>query len=76
MHNRPQQNGVAERFNRVLSEGITDMLAEAGMPPSFWEEALSSLVHVLNRCPTSAVPNTTPFEAFYGRKPDLSHLRI
>ena len=30
----------------------------------------------MNRCPTSARPGTTPYEAFYGRKPDVSHLRI
>ena len=48
VRNRPQQNGVAERFNCVLSEGITAMLFEAGLPPTFWGEALSSLVHVLN----------------------------
>ena len=74
--NRPQQNGVAERFNRVLSEGVTTMLSEAGLPLSFWGEALSALVHVLNRCPTSARPDTTPHAAFYGRKPDVSHLRV
>ena len=76
VRNRPQQNGVAERFNRVLSEGITAMLSEAGLPPSFWGEALSALVHVLNCSPTSALPDKTPYEAFYGRKPDVSHLRI
>ncbi|GJF01035.1 hypothetical protein PsYK624_173410 [Phanerochaete sordida] len=60
VRNRPQQNGVAERFNRVLTEGITAMLSEAGLPPSFWGEALSALVHVLNRCLTSALPVKTP----------------
>ena len=76
VRNRPQQNGVAERFNRVLAEGITAMLSEAGLPPTFWGEALSALVHVLNRSPTSTLPGQTPYEAFYGRKPDVSHLRI
>ena len=52
------------------------MLSEAGLPPTFCGEALSSLAHVLNRCPTSALPNTTPYEAFYGKKPDVSHLCI
>ena len=35
VRNKPQQNGVAERFNRVLSKDITAMLAEAGLPASF-----------------------------------------
>lgn len=76
VRNRPQQNGVAERFNRVLSEGITSMLAEAGLPPQFWAEALSSLVHVQNRTPTSAMPHTTPHAVWYKSKPDVSHLRV
>ena len=33
--NCPQQNGVAERANRTLEEGIRSMLHESGMPPSF-----------------------------------------
>ena len=60
VRNRPQQNGVAERCNRTLGEGITAMLQDAGLPLSFWGEALASLVHVLNREPTSIAPDTTP----------------
>ena len=44
----PQQNGVAERANRVLSEQITAMLAESGLTMAFWGEALDALVHVWN----------------------------
>ena len=52
---RPQQNGVAERANRVLSERLTTMLDESGLPKAFWGEGLGALVHVWNRCPTDAV---------------------
>ena len=48
VRNRPQQNGVAERANRTISEGITAMLAESGLPALFWGEALASYVHVWN----------------------------
>ena len=57
--NRPQQNGVAERANRTISEALTAMLAESGLPASFWGEALASYVHVGNRLPTSAIPGAT-----------------
>jgi transposase InsO family protein len=43
---RPQQNGVAERANRVLSEHLTTMLDESQLPKSFWGECLAALVHV------------------------------
>ena len=73
----PQQNGVAERMNRTIEESITSMLAEANLPPSFWTYTLSTYRHVHNRCPTSALPgNTTPFEAFKGKKPRIGHLRV
>jgi hypothetical protein len=70
------QNGVAERANRVLSERLTTMLDESGLPKAFWGECLAALVHVWNRCPTEAVRSTTPYELWHGRKPDISHLRV
>src|SRR5438445_9145531 len=74
--NRPQQNGVAERANRVLGECITAMLDETGLSKAFWGECLASLVHVLNRCPTDALKDSTPYEMWHGVKPDVSHLRV
>ncbi|KIM58091.1 hypothetical protein SCLCIDRAFT_59614, partial [Scleroderma citrinum Foug A] len=55
VRNRPQQNGVAERANRLLSERITAMLDESGLSKGFWGDCLASLIHVWNRCPTEAV---------------------
>ena len=74
--NRPQQNGVAERANRAMEEGVISMLYESGLPASFWGEALASFIHVSNRFATSALSDSTPHEAFLGKKPDLSRLRV
>ncbi|KAI0923982.1 hypothetical protein AcV5_010529 [Taiwanofungus camphoratus] len=74
--NRPQQNGVAERANRVMQDDCSAMLAEAKLPLSFWGECLASMVHVWNCLPTSAVKGATPFELWFKRKPDVSHLRV
>ena len=76
VRNRPQQNGVAERANRTMEEGVISMLYESGMPPSFWGEALPSFIHVHNRLLTTALPKSTPPKAFLGSKPDLSMLRV
>ena len=46
------------------------------MPPSFWGEAMASFIHVSNRVTTTSLQGSTPHEAFYRSKPDLSHLRI
>eukprot|EP00170_Pyropia_yezoensis_P004161 contig_17141_g4172 len=36
----PQQNGVAERYNRTLMERVVTMLADAGLHKLYWGEAL------------------------------------
>ena len=74
--NRPQQNGVAERANRLFAERIVALLNESGLSKKFWVECLAALVHVLNVCPTSALAGKTPYEVWNGRKPDISHLRV
>jgi len=46
------------------------------VPSEFWGEAICTAVYVLNRAPTKALNNKTPFESWFGRKPNVSHLRI
>ena len=72
----PQQNGVAERANRTIMEAARSMLHAAGLPLSFWEYAVLTAVYLRNRSPTKALTNATPYEAWRGEKPDLSHLRV
>ena len=45
----PQQNGVAERTNRILDEGVASLLSDSHFPARFWGEALSCFLHMLNR---------------------------
>ncbi|CCA67899.1 hypothetical protein PIIN_01770 [Serendipita indica DSM 11827] len=71
----PQQNGVAERFNRHLAEGVTAMLSEAKLPPSFWADAARAFVHTHNRLPSSVLDGITPIEIWNGSKPSVGHLR-
>ena len=52
------------------------MLSEAKLPAILWGEALSAFVHIWNRSPTRVLKNKTPFEAWYNRKPSVSHLRV
>ena len=72
----PQQNGVAERKNRTIAEVARCMLNEKNMPNYFWADVASTAVYVINRCPTAGVHRMTPEEAWSGRKPDLSHMKI
>jgi hypothetical protein len=51
------------------------MMKSKGMPGRFWGEAVSTAVYLLNRAPTKSVVGMTPYEAWYGRKPSVDHLR-
>ncbi|KAJ7962054.1 Retrovirus-related Pol polyprotein from transposon TNT 1-94 [Quillaja saponaria] len=72
----PQQNGVAERKNRTILNMARCLLKSKNMPKEFWAEAVSCAVYLSNRCPTKGVENQTPQEAWSGKKPNVSHLRI
>jgi hypothetical protein len=39
----------------------------------FWGEAVRHVVYMLNRLPTKALADQTPFEAWNKRKPHLVH---
>ncbi|WVZ94595.1 hypothetical protein U9M48_040468 [Paspalum notatum var. saurae] len=71
----PQQNGMVERKNQTVIGMARCMLKAKGMPAAFWGEAVMTAVYILNRASTKALDGQTPFEAWHGRKPDVSHLR-
>ncbi|GBO28103.1 Retrovirus-related Pol polyprotein from transposon TNT 1-94 [Araneus ventricosus] len=72
----PEQNGVAERFNRSVIEGIRAMLQDSGLHARFWAEALQTFVHIRNRCEHKFTKNISPTEIWTGRKPSLRHFKI
>ncbi|CAL8999643.1 unnamed protein product [Prunus brigantina] len=72
----PQQNGVVERKNITVVEMAKSMLHEKGIPYEFWVEAINTAVYLLNRCPSKSLKKVTPFEAYTGRKPGITHLKI
>ncbi|GJY84211.1 retrovirus-related pol polyprotein from transposon TNT 1-94 [Tanacetum coccineum] len=45
----PQQNGVAEKRNRILIEAARTMLADFKLPTTFWAEAVNTACYVQNR---------------------------
>ena len=71
----PSQNGIAERFNRTLIELVRAMLIAKELPTFLWDEAVSHATYIRNRSPTKALKGKTPYEAWTGKKPDVSHFR-
>ena len=45
------------------------------LPMNMWGECMLTLAYIKNRTPTQLRAGTTPFEAYYSRKPDLMHMR-
>ena len=76
MPHTPQKNGVAERKNRTLVECARSMLQGKGLSNGFWAEAINTAVYLKNRSSTKCLGFKTPFEALFGFKPAVSHLRI
>jgi hypothetical protein len=71
----PQQNGVVERRNQSVVEMARCLLKSKQVPGCFWGEAVMVAVYLLNRAPTKSLNNVTPYEAWYGKKPSVRHLR-
>lgn len=72
----PEQNGLCERLNRTVVEKSKCLLFDADLPKKFWAEAVNTAVYLRNRTVASGLNNKTPFELWFGRKPDVSHIRI
>ena len=70
------QNGVAERVNRTLLDAVRSMLHHANLSDYFWPLAVQAAAYVRNCCPTAAVQNMTPHQAWTARRPDIRLLRV
>ena len=71
----PEQNGVAERMNRTKLETENSMLSFAKLDKPFWAEAVSTAVYIRNKSLPSN-DSVTPYEKWFGTKPDVSNLCI
>uniref|UniRef100_A0A2N9GX63 CCHC-type domain-containing protein n=1 Tax=Fagus sylvatica TaxID=28930 RepID=A0A2N9GX63_FAGSY len=71
-----QQNGRAERKHRHILDSVRAFLISASCPERFWEEAALTAVYTINRLPSSALQNVTPFERLYGTPASYSSLRV
>lgn len=57
-------------------ESARTMLLPSGLLRRLWAEAVNTAVYCLNRISSSQVKDTTPFEIWMNRKPNLSHMRV
>lgn len=77
----PAQNDVAERFNRIILEMAKALLFDAKISKEYWKYAVVTANYLRNRtilvkkCENEKGEEKTPYELWYGHRPDLTHLR-
>lgn len=70
------KNGVSERMIQTLNTKARCLLLDSGIPSRFWAEAIKTAAYIHRRTPTNSLPaHQSPFEALYGTKPPLHHLK-
>lgn len=72
----PEQNGRVEREMRTVVECARTMLLSSGLQKRLWPEAVRTAVYILNRSSNKKCPTSTPYENWFGKKPDMGHVRI
>ncbi|KAJ6095264.1 Reverse transcriptase RNA-dependent DNA polymerase [Penicillium sp. IBT 16267x] len=70
----PQLNGIPEIKNRWLVEPLVAVMTEHKLPKHLWGEVIQGVNYTCNRLWHSKI-DRTPYEALFGRKPDISTLR-
>lgn len=69
---QPKSNRVAERFNRTIRTRARPLLNDSKLPLEYWGEAIIHATSLRNKTAAKVLLGSTPFEAFFGRKPDIS----
>lgn len=73
----PEQNGIAERENRIILEAARSMVhSNANLPLFLWAESMNTAVHVINRTGPSKCENKTPYELWYNKEPNVDKLKV
>lgn len=66
-----EPNGLAERINLTLMNKVRALLLGSNSPNYMWGEALIAAVYIYNRTPHSSLNKRSPYEIYYGYKPNI-----
>lgn len=67
---------IAERRNSTILNMAKSMIKEKKLPHSFWGEAVSAAVYLLNKCLTKRLKDKVPEEVWFGKRHSVKHLRV
>jgi hypothetical protein len=63
-------------MNQTLMGMAREMLFFKGLSSSYWVEVVHTTIYLRNQSPSSSLDGMTPYEAWYGFKPMIKHLRV
>ena len=65
-----------ERMNQTIIKMVSALMIQSGLPGTMCVEASLYAVWLINRTVSKAADNRTPFEKFYGYRPNVSKIRV
>ena len=72
----PKKNEIVERRNRSIMDCARTLMIENNIGIKYWKEAINIVVHTLNRVQLKKDSFKTPYELWYGYKPNVSYLKV
>ncbi|GBM04770.1 Retrovirus-related Pol polyprotein from transposon TNT 1-94 [Araneus ventricosus] len=71
----PEMNGVAERLNRTMAEGVRCLRLESELPKGLWAELAYTFIYLKDRFPHKSRKGKIPCTLMYGKKCSVRHLK-
>lgn len=71
-----QQNGVAERKHRHITEVGLTLMAQACLPKKFWFDSFLTATYLIKRIPSKVLNFSSPYEVLFQRLPNYSFLKV
>ena len=72
----PKQNGITKRRNRSIMDSARTLMTERNIAIKYQKEAISTIVHILNQVQLQKDSDKTPYELWYGYRPNVSYLKV
>ncbi|GBN22002.1 Retrovirus-related Pol polyprotein from transposon TNT 1-94 [Araneus ventricosus] len=71
----PEMNGVAERYNRTIIEGVRALLHESKLPKTLWAELVNTQNYLRNRFPHKSLKGKAPLNVWSDKKFSVRHFK-
>ena len=67
---------MAERMNKTLNERARSMRLHAGLPKTFWVDAVNTAAYLINQGSSVPMEFRLPEEVWSGKEVKFSHLKV